>query len=352
MTVKHDVGTLIRRYRAEQKMTQQELASAAGIGISTLRDIEQGRTRWPRRTALVKLAAVLRLDDEQRSKLLSVEPDDVAGTGDGQDGRPRGTRIKVLGSLAAWRDDGPVPLGSPRQRAVLGLLALHHGTGLHRDMIIDMLWGQQPPASAVGEVQGYVSRLRRLLGAGYPAGQARGRTHGQPELLVSTVGACYRLEAAAGQLDLLAFQQFVRSGRDAMGTGNPARACHWYERALSLWRGETLSDVEALRGHPRVVEVAQRRADAVLEYARAAAACSAQPQALPQLRELCARDPFNEQAHAELMLALAACGQQAAALVAFGELRDRLETEFGIAPSPVLTRAHLRVLRQQTATGG
>ena len=46
------------------------------------------------------------------------------------------------------------------------------------------------------------------------------------------------------------------------------------------------------------------------------------------------------------MVALAATGQQAAALQIFTELRALLDTEFGIAPSPVLARARAAILRQ------
>ena len=60
---------------------------------------------------------------------------------------------------------------------------------------------------------------------------------------------------------------------------------------------------------------------------------------LPQLRWLCVRERLNEQAHAWLMTALAAAGQQAAALHVFTELRSLLDRELGVAPSPVLIEA-------------
>jgi DNA-binding SARP family transcriptional activator len=68
---------------------------------------------------------------------------------------------------------------------------------------------------------------------------------------------------------------------------------------------------------------------------------------LPYLRGLCAEEPFDEQAHAQLMILLAATGQQAAALQVFAVLRDLLDSELGIGPSPVLTRAQDLVLRQR-----
>ena len=85
----------------------------------------------------------------------------------------------------------------------------------------------------------------------------------------------------------------------------------------------------------------------MLGYAKTAAEVGAHGRALPHLRELCATDALNEPAHAYLMTTLAATGQQAAALRVFTDVRRRLDTELGISPSPILTQAHARILRQQ-----
>ena len=59
------MGTLIKRYREGQGLTQRELAAAAGTSIGALRDLEQGRTRSPRWAMLEELAAVLGLAQAQ-----------------------------------------------------------------------------------------------------------------------------------------------------------------------------------------------------------------------------------------------------------------------------------------------
>jgi DNA-binding SARP family transcriptional activator len=249
----------------------------------------------------------------------------------------------VLGPLAVWRDGTPVALGSVRLRAVLGLLALHANVGLHRDTLIDLLWGHRPPASAVPAIQGYISRLRRVLGPGDAAA-----SRAEP---VTTVGGCsYRLNTGEGQLqlDLLAFRQLIRQAETA-AQPDPARACDRYRRALGLWRGDVLADVDLLREHPAAVEAARQHADATIAYADAALGAGQPGLALPQLRRLCTTEPLNEQAHARLMTVLAAIGQQAAALQSFAALRQRLDSELGIFPSPVLTQAYADVLRQETS---
>ncbi|MBV9450410.1 MAG: helix-turn-helix domain-containing protein [Streptosporangiaceae bacterium] len=334
---------MIKRYREEQRATQRELAAAAGMSVGALRDLEQGRTRSPRWGTVEELAAALSLDPAQRAELTRAwrSGDPARAPRRPHPGeRPPGVRINVLGPVAAWRDGAQVVLGSVRQRAVLGLMALQAGAGVHRDSIIDLLWGERPPSSAVAEVQGYVSRLRRILGDG-PA------RAGHAELVTTAGGCCYRLNAGPGHLDLAVFGQLIREARE-VARFDTAHACERYERALGLWRGDVAVDIDLLRGHPAAVQVARQRAAAVLEYAEAAERSGAYASVLPHLWELCAGEPVNEQAHAWLMTALAASGQQSAALQVFTDLRRRLDTELGISPSPVLAQAHARVLRQQT----
>jgi DNA-binding SARP family transcriptional activator/DNA-binding XRE family transcriptional regulator len=330
------MGALIRRYRESLRLTQDDLAAAAGMSVGTLRDLEQGRTQYPRWGTAEGLAAALRLDDAQRTELARACRKDDATRRTGSPRTSRGVSIDILGPMAARRDGIRLALGSPRQRAVLGLLALHAGGGTHRDEIIDVLWGERPPASAVTAVQGYVSRLRKLL-----HDPARDEGH---ELVTTVGGCCYRLSVSADALDLTVFGDLVRQAADET---DPARACDRYDQALALWRADVLTDVALLRDHPAAVETTRRRAEAVLRYADTAARAGTRARALPHLRNLCTREPLNEQAHASLMLALAATGQQATALEVFTSLRHRLDAELGIAPSPLLARAHCQVLRQQ-----
>lgn len=101
-----------------------------------------------------------------------------------------------------------------------------------------------------------------------------------------------------------------------------------------------------------MIEVTRQRADAVLGYAEAATEGEVRARALPHLRELCAREPLNEHAHAKMTIALAITGEQAAALQVFTDLNRRLYNELGVSPSPVLSRAHAQILHGQPAPSG
>ena len=339
------MGELVRERRRNIGLTQEQLSAAAGVSLGALRDLEQGRTRCPRWGSVAVIASALGMDRHQQAELASA----WAG---GQPGRDTGyaapeaqawargpeVRIGVLGLLTAVRAGADIGLGSPRQRAVLALLALHWTAGVPRDVIVDVLWGERPPPSAAAEVQSYVSRLRRLLD---PRPASRGR--GGPVVLA---GCCYRLAGEIG-LDVADFWQLSRVADAASGRGEFRLACQLYERSLGLWRGDVAADVDLLQGYPAAGEAVRRRGDVVLRFARAAAAIGWHERLLPHLRDMCAREPFHEQAHAQLMTALAATGQQASAVQVFWQLKGRLDRELGIRPGPQLAAAHLRILRHR-----
>src|SRR3954469_20275141 len=104
---------------------------------------------------------------------------------------------RVLGSLEVRGGNGPVPLGGPKQRAFLALLLLNANRVVTRDRLIDELWGEHPPDTAVKTTQVYVSRLRKLL----PGGALLTRPPG------------YLLAVTPGELDLAQFEQLVTQAR-------------------------------------------------------------------------------------------------------------------------------------------
>ena len=122
---------------------------------------------------------------------------------------------RVLGPLEV-RDSGQsLPLGGAKQRALLALLLLNANDVVSVDRLLNELWGDSPPASAVPSVHVYVSRLRRTLGPGR----------------IETRPPGYLIRVAAGELDLDRFDELV-----AAGDGDSLR------EALGLWQGEPLAD--------------------------------------------------------------------------------------------------------------
>ena len=106
--------------------------------------------------------------------------------------------IRVLGALEASIDRRPVRLGAVKPRAVLAILALHPGEIVSTERLIEGLWGEQPPATAVKLVQLYVSQLRKAL---TESGDRQGDRHARPRIRTAARARGRRrrpLRAAAG----------------------------------------------------------------------------------------------------------------------------------------------------------
>lgn len=252
--------------------------------------------------------------------------------------------IRVLGPLTVSRDDVAIPLGAVRQRAVLALLSISPGLSASRDEIVEALWANEPPPTAITMVQSYVSRLRRTLCPGSPGSPA--------DWPVAATPNGYRLRPQGWRLDAYQFGSLSQEAREALGNGNPALACQLYQKALELWRGEPVCDLDILRDHPAVAGLNRRRAAAITEFAEAAVRHGWPDKALSHLHALAERDPLNEHAGAWLMLALAGCGQQAEALAVYEATRRRLDDQLGVEPGAELVAAHQQVLRQHVPAAG
>jgi DNA-binding SARP family transcriptional activator/DNA-binding XRE family transcriptional regulator len=343
-------GMMVRKYRREMGLTQQELAAKAGLSVAALRDIEQFRRRRPRSDTLSALIDALGLDRKRAADLISASremdgpqrPVVASAPVEGSGGNRRGLRLGVLGPLETWHDGAPLSIGPPARRAVLGLLLMNPGVLVRRDSIVDALWEASPPRTAVGLVQAHVSRLRRILQSRKNSASGHG--------VIDSVQGAYRLSLSANEVDLLLFRDLATRAATARGRDDGS-ACDLYERAIGLWRGDPLADVDVLHGHPGIALLRQELGDVLLRYADVVFTLGEYQRVLPRLRALAAAEPLNEPAHARLMFALAGTGQQAAAIRVHEDLRARLDRELGLYPGEELAEAHVRVLRQDMPTG-
>lgn len=324
----------LRQYRQAAGLSQRRLAQQAQVSIGVVRDLEQGRTSRLRAESVRRLSAALHLDHASAREFAQAAgvSHDNAPAGPSDPATRRKVKIAILGPVTARRDGVRLDLGPARQRAVLGLLALTPNVPVPRKTIIDALWGDDVPATAVHMIHVYVARLRRLLDPGH---------------LETSAGTSYALVAEDDQLDLLEFEAHASRAAQAHAAGELGSACAAYALALDTWRADPLADIEVLHAHPVVVALRQRRSDVVIRYAEAAMATGRHEDVLPRLRELAAAEPLNERAQAALMLALAGSGQQAAALALFDDLRRRLDDQLGVRPGAELAEAQQRVLRHE-----
>jgi DNA-binding SARP family transcriptional activator/tetratricopeptide (TPR) repeat protein/transcriptional regulator with XRE-family HTH domain len=336
------VGAQVREARRGAGLTQLQLAARARVSIGFIRDLEQGRFSHPRRDLVGRVADALGLNATEPVGDLHNGTADMGRVATSVAGHRRGRgestrfRVSVLGPLLVQGGSGQPVTGAPA--ALLGLLALHPNVTVSRHSIVDVLWGDTPPRSAIGMVHSYVSRLRSALETGHDGLSLVVRDHGG-----------YRLDLEVDQLDLLIFRQLVDAARRAWAAGDPEMAYVQYERALGLWRDAPLADIELLQQNPAVAGVADEVAAAVREFADVAGATPGadQERVLEYLRILTARDELDELSHARLMVTLAAGGRQAEALRVYEGLRQRLDEQMGVLPGEEVRAAHTAILRQE-----
>jgi DNA-binding SARP family transcriptional activator len=233
----------------------------------------------------------------------------------------------VLGPLEVVEEGASLPLGGPRQRALLALLLLHSNHVVSTERLIDDLWGESTPAGGSAAVQNQVARLRKVLGSDR----------------IETRHAGYSIRVGAGELDLDRFRDLVQ----AAGGAGPGERSTLLVEALGLWRGTPLSGLpdapyvapERARLEGLRLQALEERINADLELGRHA-------ELVGELSSLAARYPLQERLRAHLMLALYRSGRQAEALDVYRETRRMLADELGLEPGQVLRDLEHAVLAQ------
>ncbi len=251
--------------------------------------------------------------------------------------------FRVLGTFEAMADDRPIPIGSPKQRALLAMLVLDLNRVVSLDSIVDELWGARPLANPNASVQSLVSRLRHSLSGTRCAGEVRllGREPG------------YLLEADRLRVDAHCFEAAVDSGREALERGDARTAAEVLEGALGLWRGPALADLADRRfARLEAARLDEARLAAEEELIEAELAVGRPERALARLERHVAENPLRERAWGQLMVALYRLGRQGDALRAYQEVRKVLRDELGLEPTPWLRELEDHILHQRPELDG
>ncbi|MEV6912661.1 BTAD domain-containing putative transcriptional regulator [Amycolatopsis sp. NPDC051071] len=237
--------------------------------------------------------------------------------------------FRVLGRLEVHTEGGTIALGSAKQRNLLAALLLHPGRTVPIRRLIQTLWGDEPPLSAVANLRTYANRLRSAL----PGERISGRTFG------------YEILLRQGELDLHAFTERAGTGRAALARGDFAAAVRHLGEALSGCRGavlEDLADNEALAGS--IAPVEELRLSVAEDHLDARLRLGEHREVIAPLREFVAEHPLRERPWAHLMTALYRSGDPAGALAVYTDCRRVLADRLGLEPSPDLAKLHRAVL--------
>ena len=253
-------AALLRQQRRRVGLGQQELAGRAGLSVATVRDLEQGRSRRPEPASVRALVTALGLGEDEAAALRDTAIAEDVGSARVAAAQEQGVvRLDVLGPLVLRRGSVQVGLGRGGRRVVLARLALSADTPVSVDELVDLLWGERPPANPHPLLQSYVSRLRSALDAAGPVRPA--------DSVVSFGPGGYRLVLDGQQLDVVEFRGLVRAAQRADAND----AVGLLDTALRLWRDGPLADVPELRNHPLVVTLVQEYLTVALRHADLAA---------------------------------------------------------------------------------
>jgi DNA-binding SARP family transcriptional activator len=235
---------------------------------------------------------------------------------------------RILGPLEVVTEAGPLALGGQKQRALLAVLILEANRVVSVDRIVDALWGEHPPRTAVTSLQNFVSQLRKVLG---------------PEVLETQMPG-YRLRVGAGELDVDRFRELCDAARGAE-VGDRRASLH---AALELWRGPALAEFQFdAFAQGEIARLEELRLAAFEDRLEADLEAGLAPELVGELESLASEHPLRERLRAHLMLALYRSGRQADALAVYQDARRALVEGLGIEPSPALQELHGAMLRQE-----
>ena len=218
-------------------------------------------------------------------------------------------------------DGRPLSIERGRQRALLGYLLLRANEVVPQDRLIDALWGEAPPPTAVTALHGYVSRLRRLLGTGR----------------LETRPPGYLLRVEPDELDLYRFRELLAQDR--------------HDEALALWRGPPLADLAFEDfAQSEIARLEELRLSALEGRFERELADGRHADVDRRARGAPSREhPLRERLAGQLMLALYRAGRQADALAAYRDARTTLVEELGLEPGEELRELQRRILAHDPA---
>jgi SARP family transcriptional regulator, regulator of embCAB operon len=231
-----------------------------------------------------------------------------------------------------------VPLGAPKQRAVLAMLVINRNRPVSVEALIDAVWNRDPVPAARTSIQSYVSTLRGLVRV---AG-------GDPYRVLASAPPGYQLSVAEADCDLGRFLAEKAAGVQAVAAGRFEDASSHLSAALREWRGPVLDDLRDFAFvNAFATMLVEHKVAAHTALAEAEIACGRPGAVIGELEALTAEHPYHEPLWAQLITAYYVIERQSDALRAYRRLKTRLAEGLGIDPGPTVNALHERILRQE-----
>ncbi|SNT51619.1 DNA-binding transcriptional activator of the SARP family [Asanoa hainanensis] len=241
--------------------------------------------------------------------------------------------FRILGPLTLWSGHDYEPVRGKRHRRILAamLATTNHPVSIER--LVDTVWDDSPPATAVQQVQNCIGSLRRSL------------NHLQHRPRLSRMSSGYALIVNADALDAAVFRSLSQEAESLAKDGDLEGASAVLRRAIDLWQGDPFEDVGSMALSGVAVQLEELRVRALEHYARLELALGRHHNLVADLSVWTAQRPYDEGLHGHLAVALARSGRTAEALRLVHDLRSRLRADLGISSSAAIDAVHAGLLR-------
>ncbi len=252
-------------------------------------------------------------------------------------------RINVLGPLEAYDNGRSMTPSAAKHRQVLALLALHAGEVVSGRVLREELWGGAPPQTSQGTLQTYILHLRQRIGDALDMSKSD-----VAKTVLVTHHTGYSLRISPQDLDAGEYELLAKKGGREMARKDYEAASDSLRRALDVWRGPTLVDVQT--GHPLGVHVSrleESRLGVLEDCVDADLWLGRHHILLSELAELTSRFPMNERLCAQYMIAQYQSGRRWRALEIFRNLHTTMVDELGLEPSGWIQRLQRAILNSE-----
>jgi predicted ATPase/DNA-binding SARP family transcriptional activator len=238
--------------------------------------------------------------------------------------------IRTLGGLSILRNGIPLTnLASRKTEALLVYLA-YTNKSHNREILADFLWDDRPPDRAAGNLRVVLSSLRKELGNWVIIDRGTAAINNEAEVWVDSKDFSKIIDEHLQPDGSIQFED-----------------SSFIDKAIRLYQGEFLSgfNIREGRGFENWLLLERENLHIHMEKALAAMVefylVEGDHQAgIDYARQYTQFDPLSEVAHEQLMRLLYYSGQRHEAIAKFQVLKETLQEELGVEPSPETTKVY------------
>lgn len=250
--------------------------------------------------------------------------------------------LRLLGVFEADCGGAVADFATNAARALLAYLATQPSRSVTRAELAALLWPDKPQKAAYANLRQTLARMRDALG------EIAG------DVVEVTPQALRFVPQSAEEVDVLRFERLIAEWKRHAHTGKMCETCTSnLQEATSLYSGEFLHGLgmknsDAFEEWLLLSREQYRRQmlEALHALSQHFELCNEYARLLEFAQRQLDLEPWREEAHAQVMRALAATGQRSAALAQYRACCQMLERELGIGPSN-----ELRVLYERIQAG-